>query len=253
VKGITGYGRVVELFTYADPDPALDVALSHALLERAARGGLESVRLWRPRGPALSLGRLDARDPRSEQAAALAQAAGVTTVRRLAGGRAAAFDSGCLCMGWAQADPALEQSSARYRVLADLIIVSLRELGVPAQLGERPGEWCPGAWSVQGPSGKLAGLAQRVIRGGAWSEALIVVERRPELLALSERVHRALDLPWRDDAQGSLAVTGSDAGSQLRDALVAALRRRWPELDQCEPSERLLARARALAPEHRWP
>ncbi len=242
----------MEIFKYSDPDAAVDVAISHALLEQAANGGRESVRLWRPQQPALSLGRLDARDPRTEQVAALARAAGVTPVRRLAGGRAAALDSGCLCVGWAQAEPVLEQSSARYRELADLIVAALRELGVPAQLGELPGEWCPGAWSVQGPSGKLAGLAQRVIRGGAWTEALIVIDSSPQLRALGERVHETLGIAWREEAQGELSALLEDAQIRTHDALATVLHRRWPAIREATPSEPLLARARALAGEHRW-
>jgi hypothetical protein len=34
---------------------------------------------------------------------------------------------------------------------------------------------------VQGPNGKLAGLAQRVIADGAWCEALIVIACPPAL------------------------------------------------------------------------
>lgn len=242
----------MELHTYSDPDAAVDVALSHALLERAASEVRESVRLWQPQQPALSLGRLDARDPRAEEVAALARAAGVTPVRRLAGGRAAALDNGCLCLGWAQAEPALEQSSARYRVLADLIVAALRELGVPAELGELPGEWCPGAWSVQGPSGKLAGLAQRVIRGGAWTEALIVIDSSPRQRALGKRVHEALGIAWREEAQGELSALLSAAHIRLRGALAAELGRRWPNLHEAASSDSLLCRARELAPEHRW-
>ena len=242
----------MEVFKYSDPDAAVDVAVSHVLLERAASEGRESVRLWRPRQPALSLGRLDARDPRAEQVAALARAVGVTPVRRLAGGRAAALDSGCLCVGWAQTEPVLEQSSARYRELADLILAALHELGVPAQLGELAGEWCPGAWSVQGPSGKLAGLAQRVIRGGAWTEALIVIHRSPRLRALGERVHEMLGIAWREQAQGELSALLEHAQVRAYDALAMVLHQRWPAISEVTPSEALLARARALAGEHQW-
>ncbi len=242
----------MDFFTHSEADPALDVAVSHALLEWAARGGQESVRLWRPQQRALSLGRLDTRDPRAEEVAALARAAGATPVRRLAGGRAATLDSGCLCLGWAQPDPVLEQSAARYRVVAELIIEALQALAVEAELGEVAGEWCPGAWSVRGPSGKLAGLAQRVVRGGAWCEALIVIERPPELRALSQRVHATLGIAWREGAQGQLSALLPDAHARLRDALIAAAARRWPDLRERELSPELLDRARELAPEHRW-
>jgi hypothetical protein len=116
-----------------------------------------------------------------------------------------------------------------------MIIGALRELGIEGSLGEAPGEWCPGAWSVQGPGGKLAGLAQRQIGGGAWCEALIVIERPPALRLLSQRVHELLDIPWREHAQGELArvLPGEpDLHARLSDAIVRALRREWPALEE---------------------
>ena len=47
-----------------------------------------------------------------------------------------------------------------------------------AQRGELAGEWCPGAWSISAGGVKLAGLAQRAIKGAAWVEA--VVDRTPD-------------------------------------------------------------------------
>ena len=37
------------------------------MLDQAAGDGVESLRLWRPRGAAISLGRLDLRDPRAPE------------------------------------------------------------------------------------------------------------------------------------------------------------------------------------------
>jgi octanoyl-[GcvH]:protein N-octanoyltransferase len=212
------------------------------------------LRLWRPLRPALSVGRLDARHPRAGDVLALARTAGVPAVRRLAGGRAATLDAGCLCLGWAQPDPKLEESSARYELIAGAIMEALGELGVDASLGESPGEWCPGAWSVHGPAGKLAGLAQRVVSGGAWCEALIVIEAAPELRSLARQVHAMLELEWREDAQGELrALLPDDQQPHLRlgEALIAALERR---LDAVHPAPLPIAvrdRAVGLAGEHR--
>jgi lipoate-protein ligase A len=244
------------LYTRSEPDPLLDVGVSHALLERAAEAGAGSLRLWHPLLPALSLGRLDIRDRRSIELATLAREAGATVVRRLAGGRAATLDAGCLCLGWAQPQARLERSSARYRLTADMIIGALRDLGIEGSLGEAPGEWCPGAWSVQGPGGKLAGLAQRQIGGSAWCEALIVVERPPALQLLSQRVHELLDIPWREDAQGELArvLPGEpDLHARLSDAIVRALRREWPALEERALPVVVHDRALRLSADHRWP
>ncbi len=231
------------------------MAVSHAVLNRSAQAGLGSLRLWRPLTPALSVGRLDARHPRLAEVLALARAAGVAPVRRLAGGHAATLDSGSVCLGWAQPHPRLEESSARYQLLAQAIVEALTALGVASSLGESPGEWCPGAWSVQGPSGKLAGLAQRVISGGAWCEALIVIEAAPELRALARQVHEVLGLEWSDAAQGELAALLPGAGdlhAALADALAAALAERFgPVKPRPLPADAYDA-ALALAAEHRF-
>lgn len=201
------------------------------------------------------MGRLDLRDQRAPEVLELARAAGVAAVKRLAGGRAATLHSGCLCLGWAQPTPRMEESGQRYELFAETIIEALTELGVGASLSETLGEWCPGAWSVQGSSGKLAGLAQRVISGGAWCEALIVIECDPELTSLARAVHAALDLPWADGAQGELAglvPEGSDLHTRLDEALVGALQRRWSTLDRAPVPAAVHDRAVELADEHRW-
>lgn len=246
---------VVELYDHAETDALLDVAISDALLRRAAQRGLASLRVWRPRQPALSVGRLDARHPRLDEVLDLARAAGVVPVRRLAGGRAATLDSGCLCLGWAQPQPRLEESSARYELIAEVIARALRALGVATSLGEAPGEWCPGAWSVQGPAGKVAGLAQRVITGGAWCEALIVIQAAPKLLRLARQVHNVLGLQWSDSGQGQLGelLAGqADPHAALSDALTGALRERLGEVRRAPLPAQVRDTARALTPEHRF-
>lgn len=243
----------MELLREAEEDPALDVAVSHALLERAAREKVACVRLWRPRRPALSLGRLDLREPAAQRVARLAERSGVTPVRRLAGGRAAVLDDGCLCIGWAEPEPRLEESGERYRRAAEVVEEALAALGVAAVREELEGEWCPGAWSVRGASGKLAGLAQRVITGAAWCEALIVVRRSGAHRPLAQEVHRLLGIPWRAAAQGTLAEElplRGDLHGDLTAELLHVLTRREGELLERPLPEDVLARARELAPEH---
>lgn len=245
----------IELYDHAAADAALDVAVSHALLNRAAHEGLASLRLWRPLVPALSVGRLDVRHRRIDEVLALAHAADVTPVRRLAGGHATTFDSGCLCLGWAQPHPRLEESSARYELIAEAIVDALGALGIAGSLGEAPGEWCPGAWSVQGPSGKLAGLAQRVISGGAWCEALIVIAAAPELRGLARDVHGILGLQWNDAAQGEIAGLlpgAADPHAALTDALSQALAQRFGSVTQRPLPAAVRDEAPGLAVEHRF-
>lgn len=229
--------------------------MSHALLNRSAQDGVGSLRLWRPLGPALSVGRLDARHARLPEVLALARAAGAAPVRRLAGGHAATLDSGCLCLGWAQPHPRLEESGARYELIAETIAAALRALGIESSLGESAGEWCPGAWSVRGPSGKLAGLAQRVISGGAWCEALIVIDAAPELRELARQVHGVLGLEWSDSAQGELAKllpAAPDLHQALAKALTAALAERLGPVERRPLPAEVHDDANALAAGHRF-
>jgi hypothetical protein len=203
----------------------------------------------------LSVGRLDARHPRLAEVLALARAAGITPVRRLAGGHAATLDPGSLCLGWAQPRPRLEESGTRYELIAKAIAEALGALDVTSSLGESPGEWCPGAWSVQGPAGKLAGLAQRVISGGAWCEALIVIHPSQELRVLAGQVHQVLGLEWSDAAQGELArlLPGvEDLHAVLTDKLIDALEQCFGPVELSPLPAAVHAAAIALAAEHRF-
>ena len=202
------------------------------------------MRLWRPRRPAISVGRLDLRDPRAPEVLELARAAGVPAVKRLTGGRAATLDAGCLCVGWAQPNPRMEESGRRYELLAETIVEALTALGVDASLAQAVGEWCPGA-----------GLAQRAISRGAWCEALIVIDRNPALTSLASQVHETLELPWSDGAQGDLAELlpdGGDLHARLSEALAAGLGRRLQALQRAPLPRSVRERATLLAGEHRW-
>lgn len=228
----------------APPDAALDVAISHALLEQATRG-TEALRVWTP-PPAVSFGRLDLLSPGHEAAIAAAWAAGLTPVRRLAGGRAAAIGAGTVCVGWAQPSPEIAGMQERYETLAGVVVGALARAGVPARVGELSGEWCPGSWSVIVGDAKAGGLAQRVVRGGAWAEAVIVVAGAGALAGALDQVHQALGLPWDPATLSDLPGISAD---QVRDALIAELEGRRPLIRSALPPG-VLGRAAELRADH---
>jgi lipoate-protein ligase A len=207
------------LYAESPPDAALDVAISDALMRGA--GGAEALRLWTPPRVA-SFGRLDLLREGAAAAVEAARAAGFQPVRRLAGGRAAAAGPGTVCLGWASPDD-VTRTQRRYEILSSMIVEALQALDVEARVGELDGEWCPGSWSVLAGGVKLGGLAQRVVRGRAWAEALIVVDAAPALRPALDRVQEALGVQW--DAGTLGGVAGLRAG-EVAEALAAVLRSR---------------------------
>ena len=224
----------VPLYEDSPGDAALDVGLSHALLRDAADRGLEALRVWIP-PPALSFGRLDLLSPRRDDAIVVARESGLQPVRRLAGGRAAAIGPGTVCVGWAVPSPEMSGMQRRYETLAGVIVAALARLGVAARVGELPGEWCPGAWSllvggvhtgeIDGAEVKVGGLAQRVIKGGAWAEAVVVVScDAAQLAGALDRVQRALDVAWDPATLGHLSAAAAGVTPALvREALIGRL------------------------------
>jgi len=237
----------VALYDAVVEDAALDVGLSHALMLAAGASGAEALRVWTPPA-ALSFGRLDLLAPRAAGAIAAARGAGLEPVRRLAGGRAAAIGAGTACLGWASAAAQLEDM--RYEITAAVLLDALGRLGVAARIGELAGEWCPGAWSVLVGEKKVGGLAQRVARGGAWAEAVVIVDGAKELAAALDQVQRALGIDWAPGTMGALsdAVPGVTP-AEFHRALHAALTSRW-DAQLGELSPELWREARRLRAEH---
>ena len=136
----------------------------------------------------------------------------------------------------------------RFRREANIVAEALRGLGVDARVGEVPGEYCPGGYSINaGGRTKLAGLGQRLIAGGAHVGAVIVVER-PELLReVLAPVYEALELDWDPATAG--AVSDEVPGTTVDD-VIAALRDAYSTKDASVDAE-TIALARRLVPEHR--
>jgi octanoyl-[GcvH]:protein N-octanoyltransferase len=200
------YGRWVELVRAGFPeDPALDVAVGHALLERAARGEMgPTLRVYRP-GPTCAFGRLDRLAPGFDAAAAAARAHGFAPVLRQPGGHAAAYDAGALCLDLVRPErEAIPQLQARFEAAAELFARALRGVGVDARVGEVPGEYCPGQWTVSAAGRvKLVGTAQRLVRGASLLGAVVLVRGGARVRAVLEDVNAALGLEWDPATAGA--------------------------------------------------
>jgi octanoyl-[GcvH]:protein N-octanoyltransferase len=249
---------VAPLRLVSDPasvEPALDAAISRALMLRVASGELpDTLRVSRP-GPSVAFGKRDQISAGYADAVAAARAHGFEATERLAGGRAAAFHEGTIHLGHSlhDSDPR-RRVTERFEATADLIADALRDLGVEAHVGEVEGEYCPGRHSVNARRAtKLAGVGQRVIRDGAHVGGVVVVDGADRIVEVLDPVYSALDLRWRPEATGSVASEGEDLGWE---DVRAAIERRYAErydLLAVDLDDETLALARTLQPEHLGP
>jgi lipoate-protein ligase A len=241
----------LRLIRHSFPDqPELSTAISRTILHRVAAGELPpTVRIHRP-GNEVAFGRQDIASPGYEAAAEAARAAGFAAVERLAGGRAAVFHQGTIAIARAYSDPQPpKRTYARFEEMADLIADSLRGLGVDARVGEIPREYCPGAYSVNARGEtKLAGIGQRMIRGGAHMGGVVVASGGREVARVLEPVYRALELDWDPATSGSVAdEVGREVDpGDVEEALIVELAKRYELVDTELDEVTVEAAARSL-------
>ena len=229
---------------------ALELAVSHALLTRVAAGELPStLRIYRPT-PAVAFGKLDTLRPGFPAALAAARAHGYEPVLRLPGGHAAAYHSRSLALDvvYALDDPVVGTHD-RFRDEGARLAGALASVGVDARVGEVPGEYCPGAYSVNARGRvKLIGTAQRLVRGAALLGASIVVGDGAGIRAVLRDVYAALEFDW--DIATAGAVDEEVAGVSL-DAVEDAVVASFAGLEPAELDETTLALAHRLEPDRR--
>jgi lipoate-protein ligase A len=232
--------------------PALEVAVAHALLERASAGSLGGVlRVYRP-APTLAFGRLDALRPGFAAAAAAARAHGFEPVLRAPGGHAVAYHGGCLGVDEVipEADP-IAGMQDRFAATGELLARALRTLGVDARVGRVAREFCPGDFTVNARGRvKLVGTAQRVIRHGSLLAASVAVRDAGSLRAVLEDVYRALELDWDPATAGAVADDVPSASLDDTERAVLAAYAERHELVEATLDRATLAAAEALLPRH---
>jgi octanoyl-[GcvH]:protein N-octanoyltransferase len=199
-------------------------------LIRVAAGELPAtIRIHRP-AREVAFGRQDVASPGYPAAVRAAEAAGFAAVERLAGGRAALFHGGTIAIARAYPDPQPPRRTyARFEEMSELVAAALASIGVDARVGEVPGEYCPGAYSVNARgASKLVGIGQRMIRGGAHVGVVIVVSGSRLLRDTLVPVYEALGLDWDPDTAGSVSDELGRAvdRDEVADALISQLRDR---------------------------
>ena len=236
-------------------DPALDTAVSRALMLRVAAGELpETLRICRP-GAIVAFGKRDVVGPGYPDAVAAARAGGFEAIERLAGGRAAVFHPDTISFAHSipDADPR-SRVGERFDLTSALMVRAFAALGVDARVGEVPGEYCPGADSVNARGQrKLMGVGQRLVSRGSHVGGVVVVDGAQRVNDVLVPVYRALGLEWRPEATGAVAeeVPGA-TWEQVAGAIEAEYAALY-DLVPAELDDATLELARSLAPEHLSP
>lgn len=194
------------LIRESHPGP-LDVAISHSILSAVSAGELgPTLRLHRP-GAMVAFGRADRVTAGYAAAVRAAEAHGFAAVERLAGGRAAVFHEKTIAFSLAVPEPEPKTGiQERFEMVANLMVAAIETLGIDARVGEVPGEYCPGRWSVNvAGKVKVMGVGQRLVRGAAHIGGVVVVDDGHRIRDVLIPVYRALGLDWDPRTAGSLA------------------------------------------------
>ena len=191
---------------------AADLDFALELLQRVKTGAAgPMLRLYRP-APTVAFGQRDTHLPGFEAAAQACRELGFEPLVRKAGGRAAAYHEGTLVIDHLEPHTdAIAGAKGRFSLFGELLAQGLREAGVDAAVGEIPGEYCPGEFSVHGQDPavpghqvKLIGTAQRVVSGGWLFSSVIIVENSAPIRAVLEASYAALGLDWDPATAGAV-------------------------------------------------
>lgn len=188
-----------------------DLERSVELLRDVASGAIAEdrvLRLYAP-APTLAMTRRESRMPGFAAASAAGERLGFAPLVRPTGGRAVAYDETCLVFDLIDRvhdtlDPAHFFASAGAAIAG-----ALRGLGVDARLGEVPGEYCPGEYSINARGAvKLIGTSQRAMRGARLLSGMLAFGAVERFVAVLTEANAALDLDWDPATFGSMLVEG---------------------------------------------
>jgi len=232
----------------------MEMAFAQAVLRQASRGEVgATLRIYRPTTNVVAFGRRDANRPGFADAVAACRAAGFTPVVRACGGRAVAFTRDALVVDHVSPDPLSPSGmDRRFEEFGELFAAVFRGFGVDARVGEVPGEYCPGAHSVNARATvKLVGTAQRLVRDAWLFSSVVVYDGAAELRPLLSVVYDALNLPFDPASVG--AVCDERPGVPLGDvegAVYGAYSSRFV-MEPVDVDEDTIAQARSLLGDHR--
>jgi octanoyl-[GcvH]:protein N-octanoyltransferase len=205
-------------------DAALDTAISRAILQRVNSGDLPATLQVGMPHRVVAFGKHDVVTPGFTKAVDVATEQGFDTTVRIAGGRAVVFHPGTIRFAWTTpVEAPADMMHARFASLAQAVVATLADFDVAAEVGELPGEYCAGSYSVHLENGgKVMGVGQRLARHAAQVGGMIVLDDSSTINAVLEPIYGHLDIPFDPDMTGSV----SDARQLPPDSVAAVLAER---------------------------
>jgi lipoate-protein ligase A len=203
----------------------------------------------------VAFGRQDVASANYANAVKAARAAGFEPIERLAGGRAAIFHEQTFAIAHARPDQDPQAHIyPRFEEASGWIERALKRLGVDARVGEVPGEYCPGGYSVNARGQKkVAGIGQKLIKHGGHLGGVVVVDGSARVRDVLVPVYEALGLEFEPATAGSVTDELPEITQfEVEEALLAELAELY-KLEEAPLEPATLALAERLAPEHRSP
>lgn len=155
---------------------------------------------------------------------------GFAPLIRPVGGRLAAYHDGCLVIDVLSRHQAPgTEIWRRFGDFSEAVVRGLRRMGVDARVGEVPGEYCPGPFSVNaGGRTKLAGTGQRVSSRSFLFSAVVLVDDPEPVRDVLAETYPLLGLEWDQSTVGSVAdhvpgVSVQEAAHVLMSELAAVI------------------------------
>jgi octanoyl-[GcvH]:protein N-octanoyltransferase len=210
--------------------PAEDLARVRTLLSELTQESPAALRIYRPR-PTAAFSPRDTSHPLYHTVMARLQARGFQPGERGAGGQLAVYDEAALIVGLIAPHPEpRENTRDRYRAFSGLVADAFRQAGIDARVGEVPGEYCPGDYSVNAEGRvKLAGIAQRIGKNGYHIGAVLSVGRSDAAREAVTEAYELMGIPFDPASFGAMSdliamPSISDACRKIAETIAAGLR-----------------------------
>lgn len=197
---------------------------SELLREVAAGRSPGGSRVYRP-APTAAFGRVDRLRSGYADAQAAARRHGFEPMLREGGGHAVVYDERAVVFDEVTPNSDIVAGiQARFDAGATRVAEALASLGLEPRVGELPGEYCAGAHSISLDGRiKIAGTAQRVVRGAALFSAVVLVGGGDAIRAALTDIYAALDLDWEPSTAGAIQDVAPHIAPEAVEAALRAV------------------------------